>query len=77
MLDTLGRNGDRVMDLCLTGGIMPETFFDPRNRTIYQAMVDLNRTSRPLDSITLLEELRTSGRLESIGGAAYLESLYE
>jgi replicative DNA helicase len=77
MLDTLGRNGDRVMDLCLTGGISPETFYDPRNRTVYQAMLDLNRQSKPLDSITLLEELRTSGRLETIGGAAYLESLYE
>jgi replicative DNA helicase len=77
LLDTLGRNGDRVMDLCLTGGIGAETFYDPRNKTIYQAMLTLNRTSRPLDAITLLEELRMTGKLESIGGAGYIESLYE
>ena len=77
MLDTAGRSGDRVMDLCLTGGIVPETFYDPRNRTIFSAMMELNRASKPLDSITLLEALRVSGRLEAVGGAAYLESLYD
>ncbi len=77
MLDTTGRSGDRVMDLCLTSGISPETFYDPRNRAIYAAMLAMNRASKPLDSLTLMETMRVEGRLEAIGGAAYLESLYD
>ena len=77
MLDTTGRSGDRVMDVCLTSGISPDSFFDPRNRTIFAAMLQLNRESKPLDSITLMESLRVKGQLEAVGGAAYLESLYD
>ena len=77
MLDTTSRNGDRVMDLCLTGGISPDAFFDPRNRTIYSAMLQLNRESKPLDSITLMEALRVKGQLDAVGGASYFQSLYD
>ncbi len=77
LLDARGRNGDRVMDLCLTGGISPETFFDPRNRTVYQTMVDMNRASKPLDPLTLMEELRAKGRLEAVGGVGYVEALLD
>ena len=77
LLDARGRSGDRVMDLCLTGGVTPETFFDPRNRAIYQTMVDMNRTSKPLDPLTLMEELRVNGKLDAVGGVGYVESLIE
>lgn len=77
LLDTTGREGDRVLDLCLTGGITAEAFFDPRNRAIYSTMVDLNRASKPLDALTLMDALRTAGRLDAIGGAAYIQALYD
>lgn len=77
LLDARGRSGDRVMDLCLTGGIVPETFFDPRNRTVYKTMLDMNRASKPLDPLTLMEELRAKSLLEGIGGAGTIESLLE
>ena len=77
LLDTTSRSGDRVMDLCLTGGISAESFFDPRNREIYSTMLDMNRSSKPLDMVTLIETLRSSGRMEAIGGAAYLQALYD
>ncbi len=77
LFDARGRNGDRVMDLCLTGGVMPETFFDPRNRTVYQTMVDMNRASKPLDPLTLMEELRAKGRLDGVGGVGYVEALID
>ena len=77
LLDARGRNGDRVMDLCLTGGIVPETFFDPRNRTVYQTMLDMNRASKPLDPLTLMEELRVTGKLDTLGGSGYVEALLD
>jgi len=77
LLDTSSRNGDRVMDLCLSGSIVPESFFDPRNRQVYQTMLDMNRAQKPLDAITLTEELTAKGKLETVGGAGYLQSLID
>lgn len=77
LLDTTGRSDDRVMDVCLTSGITPETFYDPRNRMIYQTMLDMNRNALPLDGLTLIEELRRSNKLETVGGVGYVESLIE
>ena len=44
LLDTAGRGDDRVMDLCLTGGVTSETFYDPKNRLVYSTMLEMNRT---------------------------------
>ena len=77
LLDASSRSGDRVMDCCLTGGITAESFYDPRNRTIYSAMLEMNRASKPLDQLTLMETLRVSGKLDAIGGATYLQTLFD
>lgn len=77
LLDAVGRSGDRVMDVCLTSGVSSETFYDPRNRAIYGVMLEMNRASKPLDALTLMEELRVSGKLEEVGGVGYVESLID
>ncbi len=77
LLDTTGRSEDRVMDLCLTGGVTPETFYDTRNRTIYSTMLSLNQQGKPLDALVLIEALRTEGKLEAIGGVGYIQSLID
>ena len=77
LLDTTGRSDDRVMDVCLTSGVLPETFYDPRNRLVYQTMLEMNRNALPLDGLTLIEELRRSGKLETVGGVGYVQSLVE
>jgi replicative DNA helicase len=77
LMDTTERGDERVMDLCLSGKVVPETFFDPRNREIYTAMVSMNRHSKPLDALSLIEELRVAGKLEAVGGVAYIQSLID
>ena len=77
LIDTTSRNGDRVMDLCLTKGVSPETFFDPRNRLIYETMLSMNRSAKPLDPLTLIEELSVSGKLETVGGDGYVQALID
>ena len=77
LLDTSGRDRDRVMDLCLAGGVTEESFFDPRNRTVYSAMLLLNRLGKPLDALVLIDSLKTDGKLDSIGGVAYIQSLID
>ena len=76
LLDTMGRD-ERVMDVCRSSGVVAETFFDPRNRAIYGEMLAMARTSKPLDALTLTEELSREGRLEAVGGSAYIQSLID
>ena len=52
-----------------------EDFFKESNRQIFSAMRDLAEQSRPIDTLTVKEELMKRGQLESIGGAAYVASL--
>ena len=77
LLDTVGRSDDRVMDECRTRGIVPEAFFDPCNQTIYSVMLEMSMASKPLDALSLIEELRRRGRLEAVGGVGYVQALID
>ena len=65
LLDTTGRD-ERVMDVCQSSGVTPETFFDPRNRAIYAEMQRMARESKPLDALTLAEEMMKAGKKREI-----------
>ena len=77
LLDTVGRSDDRVMDECRTRGVVPEAFYDPCNRLVYQTMLDMNRASKPLDALALIEELRRINKLEAAGGVGFVQSLID
>lgn len=50
-------------------------FYTDQHRLIYRAIANLMSASKPCDFITLSEQLRREGRLESAGGLAYLSDL--
>ena len=77
LLDSVSRSGERIVDVCMSQGISPDAFFDPRNKAVYAAMVSMIRTSRPLDAVTLLDELGKNGTLEAIGGVNFVQSLVD
>lgn len=77
LLDTTGRNDERVMDECRTRGIQPESFYDPSNQVIYATMLTMSMNSKPLDALALIEELRRVNKLELVGGAGYIQSLID
>jgi replicative DNA helicase len=52
-----------------------EEFSLDSHRRIFARIIDMMSASRPVDIITLSEELRTQQQLEAIGGVAYLASL--
>jgi replicative DNA helicase len=52
-----------------------EHFFLDAHRRIYQRIADLSETNRPIDIVTLTEELLRHKELEKVGGAGYLASL--
>ena len=55
----------------------PEDFSLDSHRKIYSRMVELAESSRPIDLITLSEELDRVKELESIGDVAYVSSLLD
>jgi replicative DNA helicase len=55
----------------------PEDFSLDSHRKIYARMVELAESSRPIDLITLSEELDRTKELESIGDVAYVSSLLD
>jgi len=77
LLDATGRGGDRVLDECRSRGITSDTFYEPVNRAVYDAMMKMSLASKPVDAISIIEELRTSGKLEAVGGVGYIQSLVD
>jgi replicative DNA helicase len=49
-------------------------FYKPGHAVIYTAIQDLARTGRPVDEITILDELERRGELHRVGGAPYLHT---
>jgi replicative DNA helicase len=54
-----------------------EDFSLDSHRRIYSRMVDLQESSRPIDMITLIEELERHKELQSIGDVGYVSSLLD
>jgi len=54
-----------------------EDFYVPANQEVYGAMLRLAELSRPIDLITLEEQLRNLGTLDKVGGLAALAALVE
>ena len=55
--------------------IKPETFYEGRHQKIYEAVQSLNLQEKPVDIMTVTEELRHKGTLEEVGGPSYIVEL--
>jgi replicative DNA helicase len=57
--------------------LQPEDFSLDSHRRIYGRMADLMESSRPVDLITLVEELERNKELQSVGDVGYVSSLLD
>ncbi len=55
--------------------VKPEYFYKPEHKTIWMAILRLFMDNKPLDFISLKEELRTMNKIEEVGGEEFLNSL--
>ena len=55
--------------------LKPESFYDPRHQYIYDAIRSLTMEDKPVDMLTVMEKLRSTGLLEEIGGPMYIAKL--
>lgn len=52
-----------------------EDFYDNRHKVVFQAMRNLEAAGRPLDVITLEDEITKVGKIEAVGGVGFLGEL--
>jgi len=67
----------RVMDVCVEQRIIPESFYVPAHRVIYDHMLGIYGQGSAVDVLTLTERLKASSRLDDVGGAIYLDRLID
>ena len=52
-----------------------EDLYHPAHRTIYRAMLSIHEEARPVDLITLSEQLNASKQLDQVGGTVFLAEI--
>jgi replicative DNA helicase len=56
-------------------GLDPQAFFDNKHKAIFEAMSLLHERGEAIDLLTLSDSLKTTGRLESVGGVDNLMAI--
>lgn len=55
--------------------VKPGDFYDKRHHVVFAGMMRLFERHKPVDLLTLTDELKKKDQLESVGGSAYLTEL--
>lgn len=55
--------------------LKPESFYDSRHQLIFEALQTLSAENKPIDVLTVTEQLNKNGVLEEAGGAVYIAEL--
>ena len=55
--------------------LTPNSFHEESHRHIYRAMLELRDSGRPIDEIIIGDQLKEFGKLEDVGGYAYIAEL--
>ena len=60
LLDTQFGEDARVLDLCQARGLTPDSFYEPRNRLLYETFREMSGDSAPIDAVTLADRIPES-----------------
>ncbi|NPD92827.1 replicative DNA helicase [Xylanibacter muris] len=55
--------------------LYPESFYEPRNQMIYSAVRTLSLDEKPIDVLTITDQLAKDGKLDAVGGPVYISEL--
>lgn len=77
LLDTVLGEEARVLDLCQSRGVTGDSFYEPRNKIIYETLVSMSNASVPIDAMTLANQLRMLNKLDQIGGVGVIQALVD
>jgi len=69
----IDREGDAIYQI--NQFLKPDDFFSTVNQWCYQSCLDIMNRGEVIDQITLAQELSSKGKLDEIGGVAYLSQV--
>ena len=73
VLGTIMLESDAYITICDL--LRPESFYEPAHQKIYEAIQNLGASNKPIDLLTVTEQLRLNKTLEEVGGAYYIAKL--
>ena len=73
VLGALMIDRDAYMEVCNL--LRPESFYEPRNQKVYDAIMRLSMDENPVDVLTVTDKLAKMGKLEEVGGPVYIVEL--
>lgn len=73
VLGALSMDPQRLVEVASI--LRPEDFYRERNGWVYAAMLALHEKRQPIDTVTLGDYLERQGRLDLVGGYAYLTDI--
>lgn len=73
ILGALMIDKDAYVEVCDL--LKPESFYEPRNQFVYDAIVKLSMDENPVDVLTVTDKLMKMGKLDEVGGPGYIVDL--
>lgn len=73
VLGALMIDKDAYLEVCDL--LRPESFYEPRNQMVYEAIQLLSADESPVDVLTVTDKLGKMGKLEEVGGPSYIADL--
>ena len=73
VLGALMIDRDAYMEVCNL--LRVDSFYEPRNQMVYEAIVKLSADESPVDVLTVTDMLGKMGKLEDVGGPGYVADL--
>ncbi|MBM4151988.1 MAG: replicative DNA helicase [Kiritimatiellaceae bacterium] len=67
----------RVIELCSMKSVSADSFYVPAHRLLFEHLMGMYQRARAVDLLTVGEDIKKSGRLDQIGGYAFLEGLID
>jgi len=73
VLGALMIDKNAYMEVC--DKLVPESFYDPKNQMVYDAIQRLSMDESPVDILTVTDKLAKMGKLDEVGGPGYIAEL--
>ncbi|MBO4892461.1 MAG: replicative DNA helicase [Prevotella sp.] len=73
VLGALMIDKDAYLEVCDL--LRPESFYEPRNQMVYEAIQQLGKDESPIDVLTVTDALGKMGKLDEVGGPGYIAEL--
>jgi len=76
VLSVIFQNPDTHIKEALAEGLTDDHFYNPSIKTLWTHICELHRAGKELDLITLSAELMRLGKLDELGGPAFVQEIY-